>query len=225
MRRALELGPDDVAVNYWAANELAAMGRTAETEASIDANLVNDPANVLLLFYKGGVRWRAGDAAATLALARRTQDRGPAFAASLFSWYYATVGDIDAGARQFAIAEPGLGSKLSAPDLEAIYRGTYQGDEQRQAALAIVKAHPDEDWTPTFLLQLSEPELSFAAFEHSRTGLSDAYLNWFWQREAWSVKARQSPAFQSFAKRIGLLDYWKKKPLARPLLAHAASRP
>lgn len=210
MRRALELGPDDIAVNYWAANELAATGRTAEAEASIDASLINDPANVLLLFYKGGMRWRAGDAGATLALARRTQDRGPAFAALLFSWYDATVGDFDAGARQFAVAEPGLGSKLSAADLEGIYRGTYQGETQRQAALAIVQAHPDDDWIPTFLLQLGEPERSFAAYERSKTGLSDAYLNWFWQREAWSLKTRQSPAFQGFATRIGLLDYWKK---------------
>jgi hypothetical protein len=143
-------------------------------------------------------------------LAQRIQDRGAAFAALLFSWYDATIGDIDAGAKQFVIAEPGLGSKLSVADLEAIYRGTYQGEAQRQAALAIVRAHSDDDWTATFLLQLGEPERSFAAYEHSKTGLSDAYLNWVWQRESWSLKARQSPAFQGFAKRIGLLDYWKK---------------
>ena len=43
-----------------------------------------------------------------------------------------------------------------------------------------------------------------------RLGLSDAYLNFLWYPDAWSRKARQSPAFQGFAKRIGLVDYWKK---------------
>jgi TolB-like protein/Tfp pilus assembly protein PilF len=210
MHRALELGPDDLAANYWAANELAAMGRTAEAEAVLDVALINDPANTLLLFYKGALRWRAGDVAATVALARRTQDRGAAFAALLFAWYDATVGDFDAGATQFAIAEPGLGSKLSPASLEAIYRGTFQGEALRHAALSIMDAHPDDDWTPTFLLQLGEPERAFVAYEHGKTGLSDGYLNWLWQPEAWSLKARQSAAFQGFAKRIGLLDYWRK---------------
>lgn len=49
-----------------------------------------------------------------------------------------------------------------------------------------------------------------AAPEKGSVGLSDAHLNWLWQPEAWSVKARQSPAFQGFAKRIGLVEYWKK---------------
>jgi hypothetical protein len=57
---------------------------------------------------------------------------------------------------------------------------------------------------------LGEPERSFAEYEQSATGLSDAYLNFLWQPDAWSRKARQSPAFQGFAKRIGLVDYWKQ---------------
>ena len=44
MRRAVELGPDDLAANYWAANELAATGRSREAEARIDSMLPNDPA-------------------------------------------------------------------------------------------------------------------------------------------------------------------------------------
>jgi len=47
-------------------------------------------------------------------------------------------------------------------------------------------------------------------YEHGHSGLSDGYLNWLWQPEVWSRKARQSAAFQGFAKRIGLLDYWKQ---------------
>lgn len=210
MRRALDLGPDDSAVNYWAANELAATGRTLEAEARIDAALPNDPANTLLLFYKGVMRWRAGDAAATLAMARRIEDRAPSFAAFLFTWHSATVGDFDVGAKQFSSAGLGMGAKLSSANLEAIYRGTYQGETLRRAALSIMDADAADDWAPTFLLQLSESERSFAAYERGKTGLSDAYLNGLWRGEAWSRKARQSPAFRGFAKRIGLVDYWKK---------------
>ena len=210
MRRALELGPEDFAANYWAANESAAMGRTAKAEAQVDAALLNDPANWLLLFYKGALRWRVGDAAATMALARRTEDGGPAFAAMLFAWHDAAAGDFDAGAKHFASMGSRLGTKLSPANLEAIYRGSYQGEAQRHAALTIMDVNAADDWAPTFMLQLGEPERSFAAFEHGKTGLSDAYLNWLWQPETWSRKARQSAAFQGFAKRLGMLDYWKQ---------------
>jgi len=209
MRRALELGPDDLAANYWAANEMAATGRTRDAEAQIDSMLPKDPANTLLLFYKGSMRWRAGDVGAAMAIAQRIEDHGAAFATLILAWHDATVGDFDAGAKHFAFAR-GLGTTLSPADLEAVYRGTYQGETQRRAALAVLDAHAADDWTPTFLLQLGEPERAFDAFEHGKTGLSDAYLNWLWQPEAWSRKARQSPAFQGFAKRIGLLDYWKQ---------------
>jgi hypothetical protein len=63
---------------------------------------------------------------------------------------------------------------------------------------------------PTLWLEMGEPERAFDLFEHGNIGLSDAYLNWLWQPEDWSRKARQHPAFQGFAKRIGLVDYWKK---------------
>ena len=53
-------------------------------------------------------------------------------------------------------------------------------------------------------------ERSFALFERNRSGLSDAYYDWLWQTEDWSREARQHPAFQGFAKRIGLVDYWKQ---------------
>ncbi len=45
---------------------------------------------------------------------------------------------------------------------------------------------------------------------------ADGYLNFLWQPDAWSRKARPSPAFQGFAKRIGLVDYWKQN--RRPVL-------
>ncbi|HTA64081.1 MAG TPA: tetratricopeptide repeat protein [Xanthomonadaceae bacterium] len=210
MRRALELGPEDLAANFWAANELSAMGRTTEAEARIDSALIDDPANVLLLFYKGMIRSNTGDVAAATALARRIGDRGPAFAAFLLESQDAKVGDFDAGAKHFASGEFGFGSKLSPADLEAIYRGAHLGEAQHRAALAIVDANSGDDWAPTFLLQLGEPERSFAAFERGKTGLADGYLNWLWRSDERSRRDRRSPAFQGFAKRIGLVDYWKK---------------
>lgn len=58
MRRALQNDPDNAAANYWAANESSALGRTTDAEARLDAMLRNDPANALVLFYKGDMRAR-----------------------------------------------------------------------------------------------------------------------------------------------------------------------
>jgi len=210
MQRALAIDPDNAAANYWAANETSALGRTKATEARIDQALSHDPANKLLLFYKGAMRWRAGDVAGTRDAVRRTNDDDSPFSRFLLSWISASQGDIETGARQHAAADRGFGTKFSMDELEAVYRGTFGSEAQRQIGLKIVATRPEDDWAPTLLLQLGEPARSFADFEHGHSGLSDAYLNWLWQREPWSRKARQDPAFQGFAKRMGMIDYWKK---------------
>jgi TolB-like protein len=210
MRHALANDPGNAAANYWAANESSAMGRSTDAEARLDAMLRNDPGNALILFYKGFMRWRVGDSAGLLEMVRRIGDNDSPFAQFLLASHSASIGDYAHGASQFAKAEIALGTKLQAADLEAIYRGSYQGEAQRLAALKIVGAHPGDDWIPTFLMQLGEPARSFAVFEQGKSGLSDGYLNWLWQPEAWSRKARQDPSFQGFAKRMGMVDYWKR---------------
>ncbi|MGN6729209.1 MAG: tetratricopeptide repeat protein [Rhodanobacteraceae bacterium] len=220
MRRALELAPDDSAVNYWAANELAAMGRTRAAEARIDKALVNDPANVLLLFYKSMLRWREGDQAGALAYIHRAGVTDSPFGALMLEFYDAAHGDMAGSAVQFAKSTSKMGTKIPLADLQTIYRGTYGDATRRQAALKILDAHPDDDWAPTMLLQLGEPARAFDLYEHGHSGLSDAYLNWLWQPEPWSRKARQDPAFQGFAQRVGLVAYWKQ--FGWPDLCHAA---
>jgi len=210
MRRALQNDPDNAAANYWAANESSAMGRTADTETRLDAMLRNDPANGLALFYKGYMRWRSGDAAGALDMARRTGEDYSPFIQFLLAFRSASFGDHDRGAKQYASGVRALGAKLTLAELEAVYRGIYQGEALRQAALKIVAAHSDDDWAPLFLLQLGEPARSFAAYEQGKSGLSDGYLNGLWQTEPWSRKARQDPSFQGFAKRMGMVDYWKR---------------
>src|SRR6185312_11486034 len=81
---------------------------------------------------------------------------------------------------------------------------------QRELALKTVAAYPRDDWAPSALLVLGEPAHSLALFETGKSGLSDGYLNYLWQHEVWSRKARQDPAFQGFAQRIGMLAYWKR---------------
>ena len=211
MQRALGLAPDNSAVNYWAANELAAMGRTRNAEVRIDAALANDPANPLLLFYKSMLRWREGDQAGALAYIHRAGVADSAFGALMLEFYDAAHGDLAGSARQFADSTSKMGTKISAADLQAIYRGTYGDAAQHQTALKILATHLDDDWTPTMLLQLDEPKRSFDLYEHGHSGLSDAYLNWLWQPEPWSRTARQAPAFQGFARRIGMVDYWKSQ--------------
>jgi hypothetical protein len=172
--------------------------------------LRNDPANVLALFYQGFIRWRAGDSAGLLEMVRRIGDNDSPFVQFLLYFHSESIGDHEHGAKQYAIAQRGLGAQLTSSELEAIYRGINLGETQRQAALKIVAAHSDDDWAPSFLLQLGEPARSFAAFEQGKSGLSDGYLNYLWNPEPWSRKARQDPSFQGFAKRMGMVDYWKR---------------
>ena len=127
----------------------------------------------------------------------------------MLSFYEAADGDMQASAREFAKSESQMGSKIPPTELEVIYRGSYGDAAQHQAALNIVNVYAHDEWAPTMLLQIGEATRSFDLYEHGASGLSDAYLNWLWQPEAWSRHARRSPAFQGFAKRIGLLAYWK----------------
>lgn len=225
MRHALALAPDNSAVNYWAANELAAMGRTRAAEARVDTALVDDPANSLLLFYKSMLRWREGDQVGALAYIHRGGMADSAFGELMLEFYDAAHGDRQASARDFADSMGKMGTRIAPADLQQIYRGTYGDASQRQAALQIVAAHADDDWAPTILLQLGAPARSFALYERGHSGLSDAYLNWLWQPEPWSRQARRDPAFQGFAQRLGMLAYWKQygwPELCKPAPARGA---
>jgi len=208
--RARALDPEDFTANYWAANELAATGRFAEAEAIIDQIVLRDPANGLALYYKCLLRWQEGDLPAASTIAKRAEALGMPLGGLTLSSISARQGDYDNGGPQFARALLALGTKFTTAQLETIYRGTYMGETERAAALQVIATRPDDQYVPGMLLGLREPARSFAEFERSSTGLSDGYLDFLWHPDAWSRQARQSPAFQGFAKRIGLLDYWKK---------------
>ena len=208
--RAVALEPEDFTANYWTANELAATGRSTEAEAMIDQVVVRDPANALALYYKSMLRFLAGDNAAATSTAKRAEALGLPLGGLTLASISATKGDYDRGAEQMARALVAMGTTFTSAQLENIYRGAYMGEAQRAAALQVIAARPDDQYVSSMLLRLGEPARSFEDFEHSSTGLSDAYLNFLWYPDAWARKARQSPAFQGFAKRIGLVDYWKK---------------
>ena len=209
--RAIALDPDDDTANFWAANELAAMGRSAEAESLLDHILVRDPASARTVFYKAVVHWRAGDdSKPSLTLANRADALGFPGSGTTLSFIAANRGDYKQGALDFARGLSAIGAKLSPEELQMIYRGMYLGESERAAALNVLAKSPNEQFVPTLLLMLGEPERSFAAYEASSTGLSDGFLNFVWQPDAWSRKARQSAAFQGFAKRVGLLEYWKQ---------------
>lgn len=210
MQRALELAPEDSAVNYWAANELSAMGRTRDAEIRIDVALANDPANPLLLFYKSMLRWREGDQTGALDFIHRSGTADSPFGELMLGFYDAAHGDKEEATRSFARSTGRMGTRIPDQELQVIYLGTFGTDSQRQVALKIVGAHTGDEWAPTLLLQLGAAGRSFDLYEHGHSGLSDAYLNWLWQPEPWSRKARQSDAFQGFAQRLGMLDYWKR---------------
>src|SRR5947207_5749227 len=208
-QRAVAIDPKDVTANFWMANQLAATGRTAEGEAVNDRALKADPGNALVIFYKGLMRWRSGDIDTALKLAKRVEALGGPFAGTILSGIAAREGDHERGAEEFARGFGAYSTGFSKEDFVAIYRGVYGDEAARKAALAVVARHPDDEMVGTMLLLLAEPEQSLAHFERSSSGLSDGYLNWLWWPTAYSRKARQHPAFQGFAKRIGLVDYWK----------------
>lgn len=207
--RALALDPDDVTANFWACNQLAAMGRTVEAETLNDRALAGDPANGLFLFYKSMLRLRAGDEGNARILALRADALGSPISARTLSRLDAIAGNFDQGAADFARAFSAFKSGFTKEDLALIYRGTYGEESARKAALAVIAARPRNQFAATMLLLLGEPEQSFASFERDAIGISDAYYGFLWEPEAWSRKARQHPAFQEFAKRLGLVEYWK----------------
>jgi TolB-like protein len=209
-QRAVVLDANDVTANFWASNQLAAMGRTAEAETLTDRALNADPGNGLFLFYKASLRWKMGDKAAALKLDARASALGGAFGGYVVALAAASEHNLDAGITDFSKAVGAVRSGFNKEDLETIYRGMYGDETARKAGLAIVAKHPHDQFACTLLLMLGEPEQSFASFERDGVGLSDAYYNFLWQPEAWSRKGRQHSAFQGFAKRIGLIDYWKQ---------------
>jgi TolB-like protein/Tfp pilus assembly protein PilF len=210
MRRALALDPNNMTAIHWDGNELSALGRSHDSETRVDAGLANDPTNAPLVFYKAALRWRAGDTAGALAVNQRLQDTSSKYVDLIPAFIAAASGDFDEGARHFVRQHSAFGTKLTPAELDDVFRGIVLDEAHRQAALKIVEANSGDDWAPTFLLELGEPARSFALFENGTSGLSDAYLNWLWQTETWSRKARQDPAFQGFAQRLGMVDYWKK---------------
>ena len=210
MRRALQIDPGNESARYWEVNELSAMGHTRDSLPRLDALMANDPDNSRVIFYKAFMSWRQHDRETLLALGRRLQALGSPWGDVAMSTYFASTGECESGVKPFATRQRIFGSGISASDSEVIYRGICSGGAARAPAMAILVAHKDDQWVPTLWLEMGEPERAFDMFEHGSAGLSDAYLNWLWQPEDWSRKARHHPAFQGFAKRIGLVDYWKK---------------
>ena len=208
--RAVAADPEDFTANYWNANELTGMGRMSEAEPIIDRIVRRDPANRLAVYYKGLLRLFARDTAAAATMAQRADALGFALGDLTLASISAMKGDYERGAALFGRGFAALGTTFTTAQLETIYRGTQLDGANHTAALQVLATRPDDQYVPTLLLMLGEPERSFAEFERSSTGLSDAYLNFLWYPEAWGQKARQSPAFQTFAKRIGLVDYWKQ---------------
>ena len=209
-QRAIAIDPNNVTANFWLANQLAATGRTTEAEAVNDRALKSDPGNALLLFYKAGMRIRAGDIEAAAKLAQRVDTMGSPLAGAILFAIAARQGNHSRGAEEFARGFGAFRTGLSKEDLAAVYRGIYTDEPARQTALAVLARHPSDEFAGTFLILLGEPEQSLTWFERSGTGLSDGYLNWLWWPHAYARRVRQHSAFQSFAKRIGLVDYWKQ---------------
>jgi TolB-like protein/Flp pilus assembly protein TadD len=209
-QRAIAIDPNDVTANFWMANQLAGTGRTAEAEAVNERALKADPGNALLVFYKGLLRWRSGDTATAFKLAKRVEALGSPLAGMILCQVAAREGEHDRGAEEFSRGFGAFRTGFSKEDFVAIYHGVYGDEAARKAALAVVARRPNDEMAGTMLLLLGEPEQSFAQFERSSSGLSDGYLNWLWLSQDYARKARQHPTFQSFAKRIGLVDYWKQ---------------
>ena len=209
-RRALELDPDDITSNFWLANQYASMGRMRDAERLSAHALQRDPANALVMFYEGNLLWTLGEYDQGRLFSDRALALDHPLGGMTVAYDQGRRGDVAGGVRPFATALSALGTKIPLPDLEAIYTGAYGDEGQRKRALALLERHRHDEYAPTLLIMVGEPERAFAIFEHSQSGLSDAFFDWLWMQEDWSRKARQSPAFQGFAKRLGMVAYWQK---------------
>jgi TolB-like protein/tetratricopeptide (TPR) repeat protein len=208
--RALQLDANDPTALFWASNARFAMGRQSAGEALVDRVLKGDPLHPVALWYKGFLSQNRGDADTALRFAKRCDALGYRLGRVILSLVDAQRGDMVAGAEDFAVGWGAVNSDFTTQDLVAIFRGAYGDAKARAAALAIVNAHVSDPLAPTLFIHLYEPERSFAAFDQYGSGLSDSYLNWLWASTAWSRYARQHPAFQTFARRNGMVDYWRK---------------
>jgi TolB-like protein len=208
-RESMRLDPEDITANFWAANQLASMGRTSDALALIERAQVRDPADRLMMFYKGFLLWALNQPEQALEFSRSAYSLGFSPAGVVLAYEQARQGRPQGGARDYATALSGMGTSIPEAELEAIFLGGYLGGEHRDRALALLEPHLNDGWAPSLLVMLGEPERSFAAFENNPGGVSDGYFTWLWSPEPWSKKARQHPGFQGFAKRIGLLDYWR----------------
>ena len=156
---------------------------------------------------------------------KRAKALGGPFAGVILSEIGGRNGNHEHGAEEFARGFGAYRSEFSTEDLVAIYHGIHGDETARKAALALVGRHPTDETVGTKLLMLGEPEQSLAHFEQSGSGVSDGYLNWLWSPMNYGRKARQSPAFQGFAKRHRAGRLLEEKSLARYLSAGAGTRP
>src|SRR5213082_4108354 len=101
-QRAVEIDANDVTMNFWLANQLAAMGRIAESETANDRALGADQANALFTFYKSMARWDRGDKATAIKLGKRAQALGSPLGGSVLGFSAAAEGDPDSGAESFS---------------------------------------------------------------------------------------------------------------------------
>jgi TolB-like protein/Tfp pilus assembly protein PilF len=209
MRQALAIDPTNETARYWHVNELAATGKSPEALALLQEMVANDPDNARVLFYLGFMKWRQGDLESLRTLGQRALALGSPFGDIALASYDMATGACDDGVEHFLARSRAFASTLTPAEAETVYRGMCGDAAAHAAATKLLSGRPDQ-WAATLWLELGEPERAFDAFEHGAAGISDGYLNWLWQPDGWSKKARRHPAFAAFAKHIGLVDYWKK---------------
>ena len=208
--RALAADPNDPTALYWAANANAAMGRISAAEVLLDRILRTDPVNALALQYKGIIRISQGDMAAAQRYSQAGLAAGFKLAHIALAEAAASAGAYDVAATDFTAGFGAIATAFSESELRTIFHGSFDDASVRAAALATVDQHPQDQLAPTMYLFLHESARAFAAFEQSGSGVSDAFLVFLWQPLDFSRQARQHPAVQAFAQRLGMIDYWKK---------------
>jgi TolB-like protein/tetratricopeptide (TPR) repeat protein len=218
--RALNLNPNDPTALYWSSNGLVSMGRTGAAEALLDKILQTDPINALAVHYKGVIRFSRGDVAAAQQYARTAAAEGYDSGHIVSAFAEAVAGSYESAAADFTIGWGSMNTTFSKSEFATIFRGTYGDAAARAAALALVYKHPQDEIAPLMYLYLSEPARGFREFEQRGSGVSDAFFILLWLPSDYSRLARQHPSFQGFAKRLGMIDYWRK--YGWPDLCHPA---
>ena len=214
LRRALELEPDDVQVNFWYAITQIRVGYVKQGIAVLDRLLAMDP------MLPNGLNWRgleyvyAGDLASGERLLRRAQEVG----LTSIGWSMTALEDArghkpEAQKYMAGMLRLFMGTDFPADAPETVAAGVFGDAGARARSLELIERYvaskPNRlnGTVPYALIRLGEPARGLALAQDQLTGNDGFWMVLIWS--PYGKQARGAPEFQTFIRRMGLTEFWQ----------------